>query len=189
MTPNAHLLPLVWPHPALQEAWESGVQTTNGATQPWIQALLYQLCRALDVRRATELGCWRGFTSAWLACAIAHNGGGSLTLADTNKVTLDTACARVATLSFSSVVVTPFLGGSLSYLEAIPKETQFVFLDDDKAEPARKLTLLKERCPGCYVALHDAELPEVLAATKASGGMILDIPPGDGSGSLGLVRL
>lgn len=189
MIANAHLLPVVWPHPALQAAWSSGAQTADGATQPWLQALLYALCRALDIRRAVELGCWRGYTSAWLACAIAHNGGGALTLVDTNATQLETAAARVAALSLPTVTVETTLLSTSDYLAAASPALQFAFLDDDKASTAAKLALLAARCPGIYVALHDVEIPEVAAATRAVGGVILDVPPGDGNGSLGLVRL
>lgn len=189
MTANAHLLPVAWPSPALQEFWESGVQTMEGATQPWVQALLYQLCRALDVRHAVELGCWKGITSVWLATAISHNGGGSLSVVDNHEKTGGEALARLSIHAPSNVAVTLHQEPTMTFLLSLLASTQFVFLDDDKAQIADKLDLIRARAPGCYVAVHDAELPNVTIDFRKAGGIILDIPPGDGSGSLGLIRL
>ena len=182
---NEHLVPVLWPHPHIRKYWESGKHFTEGATQPWVQALLYQLCRALDVRRAVELGCYLGATSAWLAAAIESNGGGSLTVVDVGDEYISRTKERISAMALSGVETAYVKRPSLEYLPEIPPNTQFVFLDDDKDKVPAKLDLIRARCPGAVVAIHDME-----TLTQGIEGILrLDTPILHGTGYLGLLRV
>jgi predicted O-methyltransferase YrrM len=156
---NEHLAPVWWPHPSLKTYWDSGLHHTEGATQPWVQALLYQLCRALDVRRAVELGCYRGVTSAWLALAIEANGGGRLDLVDTNQTFLTVAMARVGDVNTGTLVATAgHAETSFAFLrEHFQPDTQFIFMDDDKADIKQKVHVIRDCGCQALIAVHDVE--------------------------------
>src|SRR6266702_3780303 len=111
---NEHLTPIWWPHDSLRSAWENGRYGVS--TQPWVSALLYQLVRALDVRRVVELGCYKGVTSVWLAHAIAANGGGALRLVDNNAAYLEEAQQRVEQTAPTGVSVFTTNKASLEFL-------------------------------------------------------------------------
>lgn len=179
-------LPTFWPHPALREFWET-LHRTEGATQPHLQALLYAFVCALDTHHVAELGVWKGATSRWLACAVAANGGGSITLVDTCAADLEIAKERVATLGLENVKVHAVNKGSLDFIPDCDPATGFIFMDDDKQHVSQKLAALRSRVPHCVVAIHDAE---TLAAETLKGEGILHIPvPHDpSSGNLGLVN-
>jgi len=181
---NEHLTPVWWPHDSLREAWENG-RTEVVSTQPWVAALLYQLIRALDVRRVVELGCYKGITSVWLAHAIAANGGGALRLVDTNAGFLEEAAQRVTNTGPLDVAVFSTHQPSMEFLiDGITADVQFVFLDDDKADVSKKIEVLRKRCPGATLTIHDAETVPELAPY-----LILPTPPSVGSGHLAVVRL
>ena len=148
--------PIQWPHPVLQEYWDSGLHASEGATQPAIQNLLYHLVRMVDAKHVVELGVWKGATSRWLACAV---GDGSLTLVDTDQSNVKSAAERVRALHLP-VKLRMFVGSSLLYLSGVPRETDFVFLDDDKQEIPEKLGMLVKALPHCVVAIHDLETIE-----------------------------
>lgn len=179
-------IPTFWPHPALQEFWESHTHHKEGATQPHVQALLYHLMCALGSKHAVELGVWKGATSRWLACAIAANGGGSITLVEVTEPDLALAKERVEALGLPNVEVRAVRGSSLDFLAGCEPYITFVFLDDDKLLVGQKLAALRTRLPHCVVAIHDVE---TLAAEllKAEGIVMLPVLHEPSSGSLGLV--
>jgi len=178
---NEHLIPLWWPHPTLEAYWRDNLWNVEGATQPWVQALLYALCRALDVRRAVELGCWNGLTSCWLAMAISANGGGMLTVLDHNIGCLKTTAERLAKLDLANMELRQECMDSKDYVP--PADTQFIFLDDDKTNVGQKVAAFAAACPGAYIAAHDIEtVPDVAMLRLAT-------PILHSSGHLGLVRV
>jgi len=146
--------PLQWPHPTLQDYWESGTHAREGATQPAIQNLLYHLMRLVDAQHAVELGVWKGATSRWLACGLPE--GGRLDLVEPDAGCLDLATERVAALALP-ITVTGHRVHTLDYLPSVPPTVDFVFLDDDKALIPEKLGWLTQRLPHCVVAIHDVE--------------------------------
>lgn len=190
------MIPALWPHPILKDYWMSGLHRDEGATQPHVQALLYQLILSLNAKHVLELGVWKGATSRWLACAIESNGGGTLTLVDNNPENLHTAVVRVHALGLGHVEVVDIPMPTLAYLESLPTTPstelpyapELIFLDDDKQQITEKLSLLKIRSAGAFVCIHDAEtLPnEILVESNI---MVLPTPHEPSSGHLGLVRL
>jgi len=125
-----------------------------------VQALLYQLCRALDVRRAVELGCYRGVTSAWLALAIEANGGGRLDLVDTNQSFLERALLRAGDVSeAANVGIAGHAEPSFAFLKGptFQPDTQFIFMDDDKSDIKQKVHVIRERGCQALIAVHDVE--------------------------------
>ena len=186
---NEQLAPLWFPHPTLRDYWESGKHRSEGATQPWVQALLYHLVRALGIRHVAELGCYLGSTSAWLALAIEANCAGepttgSLTLVDVGNGMVDGVRSRVSAVSTTPLI--GFHGRSLEFLPGLYTETRFVYLDDDKADVSAKLALIAQRAPGCLVAIHDAE---TLGAQLPTNALLLDTAPLFGSEKLALVKV
>ena len=180
-------LPTFWPHPDLRAYWESGAHQEEGATQPCIQALLYHLILATNAKHVVELGTWKGATSRWLACAIAANGGGTLTLVDKHKPSLDMATERVQALRLGDVTITPVCNASLDYVQQRPIPTRdFVFLDDDKADVVLKIQHLREGGMHGIIAIHDIE---TVAAESTPGVIRLTIPVEPSGGHLGLITL
>lgn len=179
-------IPTLWPHPTLQEFWET-THRSEGATQPHLQALLYAFVCALDTHHVAELGVWKGATSRWLACAVAANGGGSITLVDTCTADLVIARDRVAALGLKDVEIRTVNKGSMEFIPDCDPATGFIFMDDDKQQVAQKLAALRTRVPHCVVAIHDAE---TLAAEmlKTEGILHILVPHVPSSGNLGLVN-
>ena len=183
---NEHLAPVatMWPHPSIREYWDSGKHATEGGTQPWVAALLYGLVRAMDIRHVAELGCYLGATSAWLALAIEANGGGSLTLVDTQADWLQQAAARVMALDLQKTALGTMNERSLDFLAHMNPDTRLVFLDDDKAEIPAKLDALRAlKLKEALVAIHDMETINV------PGALVLATPVLHGTGLLGLVQV
>ena len=176
-------IPTLWPHPTLKRHWEE-LHRTESATQPHIQSLLYHLVCALDVKHAVELGVWKGATSRWLACAIEANGGGTLTLVDTVEENVTLAADRCRALELPHTTIEVRHGESLFYLESLPTDVKFVFLDDDKQAIDKKLDLIKGR--GVIVAIHDIEV--VPDDTRKKWRIVhLPMPAIPSGGDLGLV--
>jgi predicted O-methyltransferase YrrM len=185
---NLHLAPAHWPHENLAKLWEDapGYGAIGGSTQPWVAALLYQLVRALDIRNVAELGCYKGVTSSWLACAIEENSGGRLTLVDCNAQALKIAQQWIETFAFQKTTIIGVHGATLIYLPDIPRDTQLIFLDDDKKNILQKVAMLRGLGVKALLAIHDAEgLPEM----KELGALVLPTPPMHSTGHLALVQL
>ena len=182
---NEHLAPLWWPHASLRDAWETRDDNDpNVSTQPWVSALLYQLVRALDYRRVVELGCYRGVTSAWLACAVEANGGGTVTLVDIQAGVLKKTERRLAALALAKTQASYVEASSAAFLETqLPANTQFIFIDDDKLTVPAELERIKAVAPRALVAIHDAETIGAIP-----GALMLATPPLYGSGHLALVQ-
>jgi predicted O-methyltransferase YrrM len=180
--PNVHLIPQWFPDPALQEFWENGRHYREGGTQPWVQSLLYHLVRACGYRRVVELGTWTGLTTAWLAHAVQANGGGKLYATENVPAMADTAAARLYAAEIPDVDWFIRKADTLEALQSLPFEPQFVFLDDDKIDLAKKFAFF----PGALVAVHDAEdCPEL----KAFPHLYLPTAVLHGSGHLALLRV
>lgn len=182
------MIPTLWPHPDLQAYWASGLHKTEGATQPHIQALLYHLVLAINAQHVVELGVWKGATSRWLACAVEANGGGTLTLVDTDQACLNTASTRVALLDLPRTEVHTVFRGTMEFLDTMNPATQFMFMDDDKKQVAEKFAKLRAQGRHVLVAVHDAETisPEL---RQAEGMILLETPPEPSSGQLALAQL
>lgn len=179
MPPNLHLEPRWFPHDALRRAWRPGYE--GGGLQPWLQALLYHMIRATDIRHVVELGTWYGYTSGWLAQAVEDNGGGTATFVEHAPDCAAKTRAALDALGLEKTACEIIHKPSLEYLPRLPDATQFVFLDDDKAAVPEKLRLIKERAPRALVAIHDAETLPFLEERKA---LLLRIPAADGGGDI-----
>lgn len=183
--PNARLAPLWFPDPSLESYWKSGQHYADGGTQPWVQALLYQLIRACGFRRVMELGTWYGATAAWMCLAVAHNGGGCYWGTERSHEAADKAAARLFALEIPSVDWVVRRQDTLSALEGLPFGPDFVFIDDDKAQLAEKLAFFPK---GTLVALHDVEdrPPHELATWDP---FVLKTSVLHGTGHLALIQL
>ena len=182
MPANLHLTPRWFPHAALAAAWRPGYE--GGGLQPWLQAFLYQLIRAMDLRRVVELGTWYGYTSAWLAQAVEDNGGGEAHFVDLEERHVERTRAAVERLDLKTTACAFIHKPSVAYLADIPHDMQFVFLDDDKERVKEKIAMISQRCARCLVAIHDAETQSFLRNERA---VLLPIPPADGGGDLALL--
>lgn len=152
--------------------------------QPWLQALLYQLIRAMDLRHVVELGTWYGYTSGWLAQAVEDNGGGTVTLVEAAPDCVQKTQAVIESLGLKKAACEIIHKRTLDYLPGMREDMQLVFLDDDKSDVPRKLELIKARAPRALVAIHDAETLGFLQETKA---LILRIPHADGGGDIAFI--
>lgn len=169
----------------LQAYLESGAHQSEGATQPWIQAFLYQLARMLDTRHIMELGTWHGATSAWLACALHDNGGGTLTLVDNAQDSLTVAEWRANSLGFPDVTVVPVHAYSHEFLPEMPTDVTLVFMDDDKQDIPGKVAWMRGRMARGVIVLHDAET--VRDAVREAGGVYLKVPDAWAGGDVALI--
>lgn len=185
--PNRHLLPRWWPHPNLRTYIEDGGHEGEGATQPWIQNFLYHLARMLDARHIVELGTWRGATSAWLACALADNGGGTLTLVDNNADNLTVSAWRANALGHASVTVVPVQLPSFEFLASLDPDVTLIFLDDDKLAVPEKIAAIRARLSKGVIVIHDAEM--VQEPIWNARGAIMRVPSAWAGGDVAVVPI
>lgn len=181
--PNVRFAPLWYPRLSMESYWKSGQHYADGGTQPWVQALLYQLVRSCGFRRVMEFGTWYGATSAWLCMALTHNGGGCFWGTERDHAVADKAAEYLFALQIPDVDWVIRRDETLVAMEGMPFAPEFVFLDDDKGELEGKFKLLP---PGTLVAVHDAEAVPELAAWPR---IVLKTPVLHGSGHLALIQL
>jgi len=183
-----------WPHPSMQEEYDSGIYKT-GCAEPWIAQILYSLIVAKqEPITVLETGGYIGTTSAWLAEAVRCVGG-YLTICEVQRDRADKIYQRLVAYGFDTFhdwkiehedvldVIDLSPDGSLG----------FVWLDDDhtKAHVAEELAaLFPKMAPRGIIAMHDVFGSTDLAGLcRQFGGFTLDFPRMGPGGGLGIIQV
>lgn len=137
---------------------EAGQQAVTESSEPEVARTLFAVARLLGAVRVAEVGVFRGYTSQFLAAALAPVGG-TLHLVDARATALAEAAERAGRYADCRVKCHTGLSTDTSILAAVPNECDLVFLDADHSElgVAAELTgwLPKVRVGG-VVAVHDS---------------------------------
>jgi len=186
-----------WPHPDMQEEYESGFYKT-GATEPWIAQILYSLIVAKqEPITVLETGGYVGTTSAWLAKA-ALEVGGRIIVAELDHQRAMKIGLRLRDYGYwdgESGPVTIAVG--YDALDVIDEQSDgslgFAWVDDDhdKGHVAYEIAaLMPKMAPGGLICMHDVFGSTDLAGLcKQFGGLALDFPRIGPGGGLGLIQV
>jgi predicted O-methyltransferase YrrM len=147
--------------------------------------LLWILARSIDARAVLEIGTSNGYSTIWLADAIAERGGRVTTLErSAEKIEMATAQLAEAGLRESVDIVVGEAGDSLRALDG---PFDLVFLDADRVSYLDYLPLIVERLrPGGLlvtdnVTSHPDEVVDFLAAIRADDRLAsVTVPIGKG---------
>ena len=178
----------------LEELAEFGRQNDERYTQrgqrmlnitPETGQFLSILIRAAQARRVLEIGTSNGYSTIWLACAVAETGGHVETIeADAAKVALATANFDWAGVADC---ITLHHGVAIDVLGGLSGTYDLIFLDADRPSYVRYLEhLVRLLAAGGLlvtdnVVSHAQEVSEFLAALRAD--VLLDtvtVPLGNG---------
>jgi len=134
---------------------EAAAQVPGLATERHAQ-LMYGLCRWLGVRKAVEVGAYKGKCSVWIARAIQDNGGGLLSIIDDFSLEPRTEAVLTASLEACGVSHTcEIVRADSQKLGAFP-ECEFAFIDGDHSLEGCKRDAEKARDAGARcIAFHD----------------------------------
>jgi predicted O-methyltransferase YrrM len=184
---------LLAPDPALDAALEASAAAGLPpiAVTPAQGKLLYLLARALEARSILELGTLGGYSTIWLARALAA--GGRLVTLEANPGYAEVARANIESAGFGDLVELR-VGPALDTLAQLAAEGEapfdFIFIDADKGNTPQYFSwALEHSRPGSMIvadnvirdgALVDPSsndpaveggrgLHELLAAERASG--------------------
>ena len=147
--------------------------------------LLWILARSIDARAVLEVGTSNGYSTIWLADAIADRGGRVTTLErSADKIEMATAQLAEAGLRESVDIVAGNAGDSLRALDG---PFDLVFLDADRVSYLDYLPLIVERLrPGGLlvtdnVTSHPDDVVDFLAAIRADDRLAsVTVPIGKG---------
>ena len=156
--------------------------------------LLYALARALAMRskerfRAVEVGSGLGFSTMWLAAAVADSGAGGEVLA----IEIDAERARRAEENLVSIGLSRYarviIGDALEVLPDLPGPFHLAFLDGRKDQYGAYLRLLEPKMPpGSLLLAHNViwpapyEMADFLAEITRSEKWLTIILPVDPAG-------
>ena len=160
------------------------------SSEPEVARTLYGVAAAQQAQRVVEVGVFRGYTSRFLAAAVAPRQG-DLHLVDLSPAALD--AGRSAAAAFPGARVTTHQGLSTdpAVLAAVPDGCDLIYLDADHSEAGVEAELtawLPKLRPGGVVGVHDtvhfggvcraanrfaARLPAVTLATGRGCGLTL----------------
>ena len=147
---------------------------------------LYSLARVMNAERVVEVGVYRGFTSAFLAAAVAPNHG-TLYLVDLSEAALAKAVERSKPYEIK-VMQSCGLSTDGVVLDQVPAGVDLIYLDADHSESGVSAELevwWPKLRPGGVVAIHDAvNIPGVCRAVNrwANRFPCLTVATGRGSG-------
>jgi len=151
-------LPEVPPELASANQPETGQQAVTESSEPEVARTLFAVTRLLGATRAAEVGVFRGYTSQFLAAALAPSGG-TLHLVDASESALTEAAERAGRYAGCRIERHAGFSTDAAILAAVPNGLDLVFLDADHSEPGvvAELTgwLQKVRAGG-VVAVHDS---------------------------------
>ncbi|HWI72623.1 MAG TPA: class I SAM-dependent methyltransferase [Baekduia sp.] len=146
--------------------------------EPETGALLNLLLRTLDARAVLELGTSNGYSTIWLAEAVAANGGGRVTSVELDPERTAQAATNLARAGMAEVVDLQ-IGDAGEVLRTLPDASyDVVFLDSERPEyPGYWPDLVRvARRPGlllCDNAIsHAGELAAFRAVVDADGRAI-----------------
>jgi predicted O-methyltransferase YrrM len=147
--------------------------------------LLWILARAIGATAVLEIGTSNGYSTIWLADAIAEGGGRVTTLErDADKMEMADAQLREAGLREAVEIVA---GEAIDSLDALEGPFDLVFLDADRAGYLNYLPLIVERLRtgGLLitdnVTSHPDQVVEFLAAIRADDRLAsVTVPIGKG---------
>ncbi len=129
-------------------------------SEPSVARFLGQLAFHRRATRVIELGCFVGWTTAHLACALAARGAGQIHALDLDPGCLDTMQANLRRHHWDSAV-TPVCGRSLdaAVLRVLPAQADVIFLDTSHAYPETRdeiLAYIPRLAPGGCLVMHDS---------------------------------
>jgi len=187
-----------WPHPDMQEEYESGFYAT-GATEPWIAQILYSLIVAKqEPVSILETGCYVGTTTAWLAKA-AIEVDGKLIYGDIDADRAFATYGRLDRYGLCHAVEDPHFNfwPQVDALDMIDMQGRgslgFAWVDDDhqKEHVAAELAaLMPKMAPGGIIAMHDVfGVCDLAGLCRQFGGLALDFPRIGPGGGLGLIQV
>ncbi|MQC82787.1 MAG: O-methyltransferase [Chloroflexi bacterium] len=147
--------------------------------------LLWILARSLNAQRVLEIGTSNGYSTIWLADAVAEQGGRVTTLErSADKIEMADAQLRESNLRAAVEIIEGDARNSLPTLEGA---FDLVFLDADRASYLDYLPLIVERLrPGGLlvtdnVTSHPTEVAAFLAAVRADERLAtVTVPIGNG---------
>ncbi|MGL4420079.1 MAG: O-methyltransferase, partial [Gemmataceae bacterium] len=188
LAPDLPGLPTVPPELTAARHRDDPTMGYVASSEPEVARTLYGLARLTQARRIVEVGVWQGYTTQFLAAALAPNGG-DLHLVDFSE----SAITDAATLAgrYSNVAIHRHLGMSdaPATLAAVPNGCDLIFLDADHTEAgvAAELECWAPKLrPGGLIAVHDAvNIPGVCAAVNrfvAAGRSSITLATGRRSG-------
>ncbi len=182
-----------WPHPSMQEEYDSGFYKT-GATEPWIAQILYSLIVAKrEPITVLELGGYVGTTSAWLASA-AFKVNGKVIIVEVDKSRSDQIQQRLTGYWGYSERVLLYNEDVMTVIDRLADGCLgFAWVDDDhdKAHVAAELAaLMPKMAPGGLICMHDVYgVTDLAGLCKQFGGIALDFPRIGPAGGLGLIQV
>lgn len=173
---------------------EAGQQRVIESSEPEVARTLFVLARLLAAARVVEVGVFRGYTSQFLAAAVAPHGG-ELHLVDLSEAALAEAAGRAGKYPGCRVARHRGLSTDAGVLAAVPNECDLVFLDADHSEAGVVAELgawLPKVRPGGVLAVHDSvniggvcravnrftpTHPALTVATSRGSGLTLFLAP------------
>ncbi len=188
-----------WPHPDMQEEYDSGFYKT-GATEPWIAQILYSLIVAKqEPVTIIETGGYVGTTSAWLAKA-AQEVGGVLVACETDYDRAEAITDRLTKYDSDNRKwhqPSNWVVRHADALEVIDEQPDgslgFAWVDDDhdKGNVAYEIAaLMPKMAPGGLICMHDVfGVTDLAGLCRQFGGVALDFPRIGPGGGLGLIQV
>ena len=183
-----------WPHPEMQEEYESGFYAT-GATEPWIAQILYSLIIAKqEPVTIFETGGYVGTTSAWLAKA-AQEVGGKLIICEVDHDRVDTIDKRLVGYGFDEDRIELWNDDVLNVMDGLINDGElgFAWVDDnhEKEHVAAELAaLMPKMAPKGLICMHDVYgTTELAGLCRQYGGLALDFPRIGPGGGLGIIQV
>ncbi|HVL16127.1 MAG TPA: class I SAM-dependent methyltransferase [Gemmata sp.] len=158
LSPLVPGLPEVPPDLASAAHPEAGRQGVVESGEAEVARTLYILARLLNATRVAEVGVFRGYTTQFLAAALAP-AGGVLHLIDASESALAEASGRAGGYAGCRVERHAGLSTDASILAAVPSDLDLVFLDADHSEPGVVAELsgwMPKVRAGGILAIHDS---------------------------------
>lgn len=129
-------------------------------SEPSVARFLGELAVYQPAKTVIELGCFVGWTTAHMAQALKHGGGGSIYAVDPSKKYLETMLANLKRHSLESLV-RPLQGLSEDpqVLEQVPQRADIIFIDTGHNYPQtlREVDLYAPRLSQRgLIVLHDS---------------------------------
>jgi predicted O-methyltransferase YrrM len=137
---------------------EEGKQRVTESSEPEVSRMLYMLTRLLEATCVVEVGVFRGFTTQFLAAAVAPNYG-TLHLIDMNRAALHEATSMASAYPGCRVECHTGNSSDPTIAAEVAGSCDFIFLDADHSEAGvtseLELWFPKLR-PGGILAVHDS---------------------------------
>lgn len=166
----------------------------SGCAEPWTAQLVTAMLIASNQRDVLEIGTFTGYTTAWLALALARLGGGTLTTVDIDPERSAMAQQRLAQLTLPNVQVNFVVADSLAYLPTVPRQSVgFVWMDGNHEHHhvEREINLLWDKMkPRGIITGHDVYGSCALRKEfKKYGGYAIDLPRLGAAGGVGVLQI